>query len=172
MFTLICMGIALTLALFSIPQYRPVAIIVALEFAAHKVAFLFGFTELRQEDDFRWVLYAMYSAINLAAMYAVSRNRCHWAIMACLFLNLLINLRTLYLAAHMMESKINYDKFIDLYLVYPWLVGTIMIIEILYIGWLTGYVRLHYGNRNKRDIDYIDRLFYVGRNRFSVGSVV
>lgn len=161
MFTLFCSIVAALLAAFSIKEYRFIAYVVATEFIAHKVAFLL-FNDLSNSLG-GWLIYLIYASLQFAAIYLMWRLQSHFAITMLFFINMLYNLST--------ACGYVYEEFIIFYYVYPYFVGTIMIMELAYLGLLNQYVARYGVKRGDCDIDYIDRLFRV-RRRLCDGGLV
>lgn len=151
MFTLVCAGIAALLAAFSVKEYKFIACVVAAEFILHKLVYLFAFTEFRSGNG--WAIYIMYATIQLSAIYLMWRYKSHLAIIMLLFINMVYNLFTAY-------GYFN-AGFISFYYVYPYFVGTIMVMELAYLGLLNRYVARCRNERGGYGIDHIDSLFRV-----------
>lgn len=159
MFTLICAGIAALLAAFSVKEYKFIACVVAAEFISHKVAFLL-FNDLSNSLG-GWLIYIIYASIQLSAMYLMWRHQSHLAIIMLLFINMVYNLFTAY-------GYFN-AGFISFYYIYPYFVGTIMVMELAYLGLLNRYVARCRNKRGGYGIDHIDSLFRVRRRVCSGG---
>lgn len=153
MFTLISAGVAALLAAFSVKEYKFIACVVAAEFISHKVAFLLfnGFSNSLGG----WLIYIIYASIQLAAMYLMWKLQSHLAITALFFINMVYNLFTAY-------GYFN-SGFISFYYVYPYFVGTIMVMELAYLGLLNRYVARKRDEHGDYGIDHIDSLFCVRR---------
>lgn len=147
-FDLICVLLAVFLAATSIRKYRHISCIVALEFVFHQIIYL-----TFKECQSAWVLYVAYAAIQLACVFALKKIESHITILTLIIINLVYNLSTAF--------GYFYKEFIVFYYVYPYFVGTIMIIELAYMGLLNQYVASYRAERRGCDIDYIDRLFCV-----------
>jgi len=60
-------------------------------------------------------------------------------------------------------------KFISIYYSKDMFIGTIMILELLYLGWLCEYVNISERKSGNVDYDRIDRLFRVSGGIFNRG---
>lgn len=158
MFDLICTGAAALCAAFSIKEYKAVCRIVALEFLGHIIIFYILYKSTIINN---WSLYAGYAFCQFAAMYYAKEVRNHVYIMSFLLINLIINLISLNLAYKHWETGTYTLEFISFYNIYPDLTRTIMVFELLYLGFLTGYVSNCIRKYGDPDIDYIDSLFRV-----------
>lgn len=157
-FDLIFTGIAALLAVFSIKEYKLICKIVSLEFAGH----IFVYYILYQSGILNnWSLYAGYAACQFMAMYFAKKSQYHIYIYSFLLINLTINLISLNFAYNHWESRLYTQEFISIYSVYEDLTRTIMIFELLYLGFLTRYVATHIRKYGDPNIDYIDSLFRV-----------
>ena len=167
MFTSICILVAALLAALSIKQFKIVGIIVALEFALHKIAFvlLSGFSAQA------WVFYFCYGLIQVAAISILRKTNCHFVIMGLMAINLFFNFYTAYLGLEALNSTVYWNKFMSIYAIYAWFVGTIMIFELLYLGWLNSYVSKCMRGADDSDYNFIDRLFRVACPSIPCGKV-
>jgi len=161
MFTYICILIAVLLAAFSIKEYRFISLVVALEFALHKLSYNFVFLDFRSENG--WLIYIMYALIQLCAMFTLYKLRSHFVIVGLLFINMVYNLST--------ALGYFYEEFIHIYYIYPYFVGTIMIFELFYLGLLNRYVINYRRKHGRLDFDYIDSVFRVRSWRGNRGLV-
>ena len=166
-FDLIFTSIAVLMAVFSIKEYKLICKIVALEFLGH----VFVYYALYQSGLLNnWSLYAGYAACQMAAMYYARKCQCHVYILTLLLINLVLNLISLNFAYNHWESGIYTKEFISIYSVYEDLARTIMVFELLYLGFLTRYVATYIRKHGDPNIDYIDSLFRV-RGRLVVEGV-
>jgi len=145
MFTYICILIAFVLTRFSRPEYRVIAYILLAEFAAHKLAYIFGIqiTDLLNPQG----IYLAYAIIELLAIVAMLKYQCHLAIAALIFINLGYNMLTI--SQYVMPTY-------DFYGSYKVFTQSIMILELLYLAGITVYVsnyRRKYGFINTTNID-------------------
>lgn len=150
MFGYICILIALILALYSHAEYRAIAYLVLAEFVAHKLAYIVGY----QLTD--WLnsslLFLTYVFIQTITIYLIASIQNHIYIVGLIFINLSYNMLTISQYA---------IKTIDFYSYHHLVVGSIMILELIYLAWITRYVTNYRRKHGYTSVDYIDRLFRV-----------
>ena len=95
----------------------------------------------------------MYAVIQLPVMYFLYKVKSHFVITGLIFINMLYNLAT----------PLSYfdARFIDVYYAKDWFVGSIMVMELIYLGLLSQYVRSYITKRWNVNNDYIDSVFRV-----------
>ena len=152
MFTTVCSFVAVSLAAFSCKEWRIVAWVVALEFASHKLAYLYLALDFRAENG--WAIFMIYATINLIALSLCRLLKSHFFIAFLIFLNMSYNLLTTFGY---------FDKiFISLYFKYDAFINTIMVLELIYLGMLCKYVPTTLFKLGVRVDNLLDRLFCVG----------
>lgn len=161
MFDSICIMIAGLLAISSIKEYQFLAGAVFFEFSAHSILYRGGIMEtgLFNPD----LIYLSYAALQIFVMAYLYFKKSHFVITGLIFINLCINLLSF--------QEFQEYKFMSIYYVYPFLVGTIMIFELIYLGLLNQYVSNFRRKHGSRDLNYIDSVFRI-RPRNSCGGVV
>ena len=151
MFTYICILLAFILTRYSRPEYRVIAYILLAEFAAHKLAYIFGIQLTNLLNPIG--IYLAYVIIELLAIVAMLKYQCHLAIAALIFINLAYNMLTI-----SQYSMATYD----FYSSYKFFVQSIMILELAYLAGITVYVsnyRRKYGFINTNSIDRLFRIW-------------
>jgi len=149
MFTYICTIIAVTLAAMSVKEYLPVAITIAAAFILEKFAYNYLFLEIRADNG--WLIYLIYSTIQLMVMALLLILKSHFVIAGLIFMNLGYNLLT--------ASSYFYSFNVNFYQAYQYFVGTIMVFELIYLGLLNRYV---YSRKHRRNnTAYLDAVFCV-----------
>lgn len=151
MFTLFCSALAVLLAVSAFKQYRLIALILALEFALHVLAYKYLFLDFRAEN--KWFIYLLYSAIQLPIMLMLKQLKAHFIIVALIFANMCYNLLT-------MAGYFN-ENFTMFYYAKDQVVGAIMIFELIYLGILNKYVVYHRGKQGYTGLIDINAIFRV-----------
>lgn len=159
MFTFLCIIVAVCLAAFAVKEFRIVAVIVALGFLATKAAFIMLNTFLTPYDA--WVCYFVYGVIEVIGIAILRQTNCHFFIMGLFGISAGFNFYTAYFAHQALETIESWHKFISIDALYPWLIGIIMILELVYLGWLNNYVSKRMRGVNDSELNFIDRLFRV-----------
>ncbi len=165
MFSIACTILAAIMAAFSIPEYKRVAQIVALEFALHLVSAGLLMVDILNN----WSIYLSYAIIQVVVMGYLYKFMCHFYIISFIFINLLLNLIAFNYAYDFWVLGEHKQEFISIYNIYPNLARTIMLFELAYLFFLGRYVANHLKRYGAANTDYIDRLFRC-RARFCVGS--
>ena len=152
MFDYACIILALLLARESSIEYRAIAYLVLFEFVAHKVFYIVGIqlTDYLQDS----LIYLSYILAQMVTLYLMIKIQSHFAITMMIFINIAYNVLTI-----LQYSVVTYDY----YSIYPYVVGVIMCLELIYLVWITSYVdnyKKRYGNIDR---DYIDHMFCVRR---------
>ena len=144
--------IAFILTRYSRPEYRVIAYILLAEFAAHKIVYILGIqlTSLLNPSG----IYLAYAIIELLAIVALLRFQPHIAIAALILLNLGYNMLTI--SQYVMPT---YDFYSD----YKFYAQGIMILELIYLAWITAYVAAFRRKHGFINTHHIDRLFCVCR---------
>ena len=158
MLSLIWSALAAILAASASEKYRLIAIIVAIEFALHALAYRCFFLDFRVEN--KWFIYFIYSAIQLPIMFWLKKVNAHFLIVFLIFINMCYNMFT-------MAGYFN-QNFVVFYYAKDYVVGTIMIFELIYLGMLNKYVaynRTKHGTSGFIDVDAIFRIGYRYINR-------
>ena len=152
MFTYICILIAFILTRYSRPEYRVIAYILLVEFAAHKLAYILGIqlTNLLNPSG----IYLAYIVIELLAIAAMLRYQSHFAIASLIFINLGYNMLTI--SQYVMPTY-------DFYGSYKLFAQSIMILELIYLAGITVYVANYRRKHGLINISYIDRMFCIRR---------
>lgn len=158
MFGYICILIALVLFLISVKEYSAIAFIVLCEFVLHKVFYIVGIqlTELLEYS----ALYLSYIIIELLALFLMYKFQSHMTITLLIFANLIYNILTI-------SQYVNYTY--DFYSLYSAFVGSIMILELMYLIGLNGYIRNKW-NSGRVDFNNINRMLRIS-NRFRNGCL-
>lgn len=169
MFGYACLIIAALLAAFSVKEYRIASYVVAIEFAGHKVVIdvLFNWLGLLNF----WQVYFSYGVIQFVAIYILHKIQSHFFIMGLIAVNMVFNFYMSIIGQIAQESMVYYNKFIFFYERYPIFVGIIMILELLYLGWLNSYVSRSVRNKGVLGDNIVDRLLRLSCPRLSVGKV-
>lgn len=151
-FDYICIVVAFILARYSSQEYRAIAYILLAEFSAHKLAYIFGIqlTSFLNPSG----IYLAYIAIELLAIVAMLRFQSHFAITALIFINLTYNMLTI--SQYVIPTY-------DFYGAYKVSVQSIMILELVYLAWITAYVAAFRREHGFINTNHIDRLFRVRR---------
>jgi len=150
-FNTACLFIAGLLAVRSVKRYRFIAWAVFLEFALHKIAYLYFFLEFRSEN--KWFIYLMYVSIQIPIMALLLYLKSHFVITALIFINVVYNLLTVQAYFH--------QEFTLFYNAKDAFIGTIMIFELIYLGLLNRYVHNYRNKYGELNFDFIDRVFRV-----------
>lgn len=150
--------IAGLLAISAIPRYRFLSAAVFVEFAGHKIIYEFGIVETDILNPY--LIYLAYAALQVIIIAYLYLCRSHFIIAALIGVNLIVNLLSV------MEF---FSEFISIHYAYAGVVGSIMVIELMYLGAINHYVndKLHNGRVNS--YDHIDRIFRVRHGRASGG---
>ena len=157
MFDYLCIIVAVLLAATSVSKYRAIAVIIAIEFIAHKLAFNYILVEAQAENG--WLTYMIYSVIQLTAMSMLLYLKSHFVITALIFINLSYNMLT--------ALSYFYSFDVNFYQAYQYFVGTIMVFELIYLGLLNKHV---YSRKHRDNSDpYIDGVFRVRPGNSSRG---
>ena len=141
------------LAITSIKEYRFLAGAVFFEFSMHNVLFQGGVVDSNLLNP--WLIYLAYATVQILTMAYLYFKKAHFIITLLIFINLIFNLLAI-------QDFTSY-KFMSIYMTYKYLVGTIMIFELIYLGLLSQYVRYHITKRWNVNNDYIDSVFCVRR---------
>ena len=152
MFGYYCIIIAAFLAGNAVKEYKLIAIAVFAEFLLHKLAYNHLLLDFRSENKF--FIFYVYAIIQLPIMCLLVKIKSHFVITGLILINFIYNLA-------IPLSFFNADfKFI--YYAKEGVIRSIMVMELIYIGFLSQYVR-DYLVRSKiaSSNDYIDRLFRV-----------
>jgi len=152
MFTYICILIAFLIARKSRPEYRAIAYLLLVEFAAHKVAFILGIqlTDLLNPK----AIYLTYIIIEMLIIVAMIAIQAHIFIIALIFINLGYNMLTI--------SQYSMPTY-DFYSLYEYFVGGLMILELGYLIGIRRYVENYRRKHGFINVNYIDRMFCVYR---------
>lgn len=144
--------IAFLIARKSCPEYRAIAYLVLVEFAAHKVAFILGIqlTDLLNPK----AIYLTYIIIEMLIIVAMIAIQAHIFIIALIFINLGYNMLTI--------SQYNISTY-DFFWLYKYFVGGLMILELVYLIGISGYVANYRRKYGVINVNYIDRMFCVYR---------
>lgn len=132
-------------------RYKFIAWAVFIEFALHKLAYNHLLIDLR--SDYNWVIFYIYAAIQLPIICILYKLKCHFFISFWMGVNMLYNLS---IPLSFFDSK-----FIWIYYSKDMFIGTIMMLELIYLGWLCEYVNNSKRRSGNVDYDRIDRLFRV-----------
>lgn len=159
MFGLVCTMAAGILAVCTVRQYRFIALVVFVEFSLHKIAYQYGIIDTQAFNSS--LLFAVYMIINTAALAAMYLVQTHRIIAILIFANLTYNFLSV--------LNFIFIKSIDFYSSFSYVVGVIMILELLYLLGITTYVT-KLRRRGVLDIDHIDHLFFI-RRRFYIGDM-
>jgi len=151
MFNTACLFIAGFLAVRSVKRYRFIAWAVFIEFALHKIVYLYLFLDFRSEN--KWFIYLMYVSIQIPIMALLWYLKSHFVITGLIFINLVYNLLTVQAYFH--------QEFVPFYNAKDAFIGTIMIFELIYLGLLNRYVYNYRNKYGKPNFDYIDRVFRI-----------
>jgi len=159
MFNTVCLIIAGFLAVRSVERYRFIALAVFIEFALHKIAYLYFFLDFRSEN--KWFIYLMYVSVQIPIMALLLYLKSHFVITALIFINVVYNLLTIQAYFH--------REFISIYNAKDAFIGTIIIFELIYLGLLNRYVYNYRNKHGKLNYNYIDRVFRIRGWSFSRG---
>jgi len=151
MFTYYCIIIAAFLAGNSVKEYRFLAIAVFSEFLLHKLAYNHLFLDFRSENKF--FIFYLYATIQLPIMCLLLILKSHFVITGLIFINMVYNLLT--------PLSFSNREYSDIYDAKDWFIGTIMLMELLYLGLLSQHVTAYCRKHGTVDTDYIDRVFRV-----------
>lgn len=151
MFGYYCIIAAAYLLGCSIKEYRFIAFAVFLEFLLHKLAFNHLFLEYRAED--KSLIFYIYASIQLPVIYLLAKIKSHFVISGLIFINMIYNLS--------IPFTFKYETFINIYLAKDYFIGTIMIMELIYLGLLSQHARNYITKRWSVDGNYIDSVFCV-----------
>ena len=149
------------LAISSIREYRFLAGSVFFEFSVHSILYQGGIVETSVLNP--WLIYLAYATVQILVMSYLYFKKAHFIITGLIFINLIFNLLSI--------QEFTQYKFMSIYFPYPFLVGTIMLCELVYLGLLNQYVSDYRRKHGCPDLDYIDRVFRV-RTRGSSGCMV
>lgn len=161
MFDSICIMIAGFLAISSIKEYRFLAGAVFFEFSMHNILHQGGIVETSILNP--WLIYLAYATVQIFTMAYLYFKKTHFIITGLIFINLCFNLLAI--------QEFMLFKFMSIYMIYPYLVGTIMIFELVYLGLLNQCVSNYRGKHGKPNLDYIDSVFRVRAGNSSRGLV-
>lgn len=152
MFGYFCIAICFILARNSRPEYRVIAYLLLAEFIAHKLAYVFGdqLTPILQGS----LLYMTYIIIELSAMIYLKFFQSHFAIITLIFISLAYNA--------LVVSQYAFPVY-DYMENYWWIMGLVMLLEMIYLGTLTAYVATFRRKQGFISTSHIDRLFFVRR---------
>lgn len=158
MFGYFCIAICFILARNSRPEYRVIAYLLLLEFSAHKLAYVFGdqLTPILQGS----LLYMTYAIIELSAIAYLKLFQSHRVIMALVFISLVYNA--------LVVSQYSFPVY-DYMEHYWWIMGIVMLFELLYLGMLTAYVANFRRKQGFISASHIDRLFFIRRRNVAWG---
>lgn len=162
MFAYYCIIIAALFAGNSVKEYRFIALAVFAEFLLHKLAYNHLFLDFRSEN--KGFIFYMYAMIQAPIAYYLYKVKSHFVITFLIIMNFLYNLA--------IPLSFNAVEFEFIYYAKNPIIRTIMVMELIYIGLLSQYVRdylMQQGITN--DNDYLDRLFCVRGWNFK-GSVL
>lgn len=140
-------------------RYRFIAWAVFIEFLLHQLIYNHFFLDLRATNN--WAIYYMYAAIQIPIIFALVTMKCHFVIAGLMGVNFIYNLSV--------PLSFFSPEFISIYLFKNILIGTIMLLELLYLGWLCEYVNNRKRKSGYVDYDRVDRVFYVSGWLFNRG---
>lgn len=160
-FNAICILAAGLLAASCIPRYKYIALAVFIEFALHAVVYSFGMQDTKILN--KWAIYGGYLIFQIPIIYYLFFIKSHIAISLLISLNAVINVCGWYFGYKYWEQGYFETTFRLIYALYPWIIGMIMILELLFLGWLRGYIRLHTDKHGNTNYDYIDSVLCVSR---------
>jgi len=139
------------LAIKSIEEYRFLAGAVFFEFSAHSVLYQGGIVETSILNP--WLIYLSYSVVQIFVMAYLYFKKAHFIITGLIFINLIFNLLSI--------QEFTSYKFTSIYYTYSYLVGTVMLFELMYLGLINGYVSNYRRKHRDTNLNYIDRVFCV-----------
>jgi len=160
MFDWFCILAAYFLFKASCQEYRAIAGLVLFEFVAHQVVFILGI-QLTSILEYS-LIYLVYMLIQTITLYLMASIQSHIAITALIFINLGYNMLTI--------SQYTITT-IDFYHYYPYVVGAIMVLELIYLGILSTYVRNYRRKHGSLRYDNIDHTFCI-RRRVRNGAIL
>jgi len=130
MFTYICIAIALILYNLTSNQYKSISLILLLEFLFHKITYTVGIqmTSMLELSS----IYLAYTIVNTVAIFYLIKSKSHIAIIILILANLTYNVATI--------SQYYYYSY-DFYSMYATFVGTIMLLQLLYMVFITDHVQ-------------------------------
>lgn len=158
MFGYLCIAICFILARNSRPEYRVIAYLLLIEFVAHKLVYIFGdqLTPVLRGSP----LYASYVIIELTAIIYLALFQSHRAIITLIFISLMYNA--------LVVSQYSFPVY-DYMENYWWIMGLVMLLEMIYLGMLTAYVATFRRKQGFISASHIDRLFFIRRRDFNRG---
>lgn len=139
------------LAIKSVEEYRFLAGAVFFEFSAHSVLYQGGIVETNFLNPS--LIYLSYATLQIFVMAYLYFKKSHFIITGLIFINLCLNLLAF--------QEFTPYKFMSIYYIYPYLVGTIMLFELIYLGLLNQYVSDFRRKHGSHDLDYIDSIFRI-----------
>lgn len=139
------------LAMSSIREYRFLAGAVFFEFSMHSVLYQGGIVETSILNPS--LIYLAYATVQVFVMAYLYFKKSHFVITGLIFINLCLNLLSF--------QEFEPYKFMSIYYVYPFLVGTIMIFELVYLGLLNQCVSDYRRKHGEPNLDYIDSVFRI-----------
>lgn len=150
MFGYLCILAAFILARISSQEYRAIAYIVFSEFLLHKIFFVLGvqLTDILDNAG----IHLAYAFIEMLAIVAIVCFQSHIAILAFILINLGYNVLTI--------SQFSMPVY-DFHSSFGFFVGGIMILELLYLGWITKYVADFRRKHGLINTKHIDMVFFV-----------
>lgn len=110
--------------------YKIVSLLILSEFILHKLAYILLYQIYNIESGI--YLYFSYTIINLLAILILTNLKSHIAIITLLLINMSYNV--------LIVSQYTIQTY-DFYAYYYEVVGAIMVLELVYMGYLTDYVR-------------------------------
>lgn len=152
MFDYACILVAFLIARKSRPEYRAIAYLLLVEFVAHKTAYILGveLTDLLNPTGI-YLTYIIIETLIIVAMVAI---QAHTLIIALIFVNLGYNMLTI--------SQYSMSTY-DFYSLYKYFVGSLMILELVYLIGIHRYVANYRRKHGFINVNYIDRMFFIYR---------
>lgn len=158
MFGYICITICFILARNSRPEYRVISYLLFIEFVAHKLVYVFGdqLTPVLQGS----LLYMTYVIIEFFAIIYLKMFQSHFVIITLILSSLLYNA--------LVVSQYSFPVY-DYMENYWWIMGLVMLLEMIYLGMLTAYVATFRRKQGFISVSHIDRLFFIRRRNCAWG---
>lgn len=160
MFTWVCIVIAIVLTYFSDRKYKRIAVVMSSEFMLIKLVFLSGvvWTQVLN-PTFLYLAYMIVQALALSLMCFFGAGI---VIMSLIFANLTYNL--LMILQHTHVTVVNFHDS------YSLAVGLIMVLELIYLLWITDYVSYHRRKYRYLNSDRVNCSFFLRRRIYDRGE--
>lgn len=141
MFDGICILIALYLYTKVWRNYQSIAFTVLCFFVVSDVTYNYLFKDFRGSNN--WLIYQLYSAINIAVIYKLRQLNAHLFIIGLIVSNTLVNVVTSFYFISQAVSP-------SVYNLYPYFAGAISILCLIYLRMLGNGVRYLNSNINNQ----------------------